>query len=77
MDKNNPLSREALFAPHITRRLETAVREVGEVIELLDATDRSEQAGRLHALRVQLRELAADTQPEERAQDPAVASRLN
>ena len=63
MDKLNPLSREVLFAPHIARRLESAVREVGEVIQLLDATERSEEAGRLHALRVQLRELAADAQP--------------
>ncbi len=46
----------------VVRLLRSAVRDFHEAIQMLDSSRQSETAGRLHALSVELRELAADTE---------------
>lgn len=46
----------------IASKLKSAIRDCSEAIRILDSTRRSEEAGRLHALCVELRELAAETE---------------
>jgi len=46
----------------ITRLLRSADRDFHEAMRMLDSIRQSEAAGRLHALSVELRELAAETE---------------
>lgn len=50
------------YSSHRLREmLGSAVRDMQEAIHLLDSRQQSEAAGRLHALSVELREIAADS----------------
>ena len=46
----------------IVRLLRSAVREFNQAIQILDSGQQSETAGRLHAMSVELRELASVTE---------------
>ena len=46
----------------IVQLLRSAVREFNQAIQILDSGQQSETAGRLHALSVELRELASVTE---------------
>jgi len=64
---NNSLKIEAAQVPEfssqeIVRLLRSAVREFNLAIQILDSGQQSETAGRLHALSVELRELASVTE---------------
>jgi hypothetical protein len=64
---NNVLKIEAAQVPEfsnceIVRLLRSAVREFNQAIQILDSGQQSETAGRLHALSVELRELASVTE---------------
>ena len=70
MSKFNSPNIEALQAPvfpneEIARLLRSAVRDFHEAIRVLDSSRQSETAGRLHALSVELRQLASDTETAE------------
>jgi hypothetical protein len=61
------MSRESINPPaypreEITRLLRSADRDFHEAMRMLDSIRQSEVAGRLHALSVELRELAAETE---------------
>ncbi len=67
MSKFNCLEIEAAQAHIISNReivrlLRSAVREFNQAIQILDSGQQSETAGRLHALNVELRELASATE---------------
>ena len=60
------MTREMTQAPPFTNReigrlLRSAARDFHEAIRILDSSRQSEAAGRLHALSVELREIAAVT----------------
>ena len=61
------MSHESINPPaypceEITRLLRSADRDFHEAMRMLDSIRQSEVAGRLHALSVELRELAAETE---------------
>jgi len=67
MSKLNSPRVETLLAPvfsneEIARLLRSAVRDFHEAIRILDSSRQTETAGRLHALSVELRQLASDTE---------------
>ncbi len=67
MSKMNSSTNESLGIPdfsnqEIARLLRSAVRDFPEAIRIRDTGHQSETAGRLHALSVELRQLASDTE---------------